>query len=54
MRCRFFIANKPAEKRVHLVPKFPHRPNVNEAFSDSATKTPVSPVRQDKNKESPL
>ena len=45
MRGRCFSANKPAEKLVHHVPKFPHRPNVNKAFSHSAAKTPVSPVR---------
>ena len=54
MRCRFFITNKLGEKRVHHVPKFPHRPNVNKAFSHSAAKTPVSHVRSDKKKESPL
>ena len=54
MRCRFFSTNKPGEKRVHHVPKFPHRPNVNKAFSHSAAKTPDSPVRQDKKKGYPL
>ena len=48
MRCRVFFTNNLVKKRVHHVPKFPHKPNVNKAFSNSAHKIPVSPVRSDK------